>query len=352
MGISEDARAVAEAKATEIQAKFGQTGGIGHSHYPLMLAAELQPIHKAAVNRAMEFIPPFASQSQIDLSELCDAAREFLMRRVVVFSTPVLRAMKTPGDAAHQGTVVRERKPFESQIDEAIKNLKIGFVSDRSVAMNPADTVQARALKLLKAIYEQTRSSEEPVFVDQLGGQLGIYIDDVRAAWRYLKDKGLIETFNVLYTARISASGVDAIEAAQLQPDRTTPVFPSITYNVTIHGTGAGSQVNVASRGSTQVSQVSDTDPAVVQQLVRGTRQLLEQMQKMLPASAMPPTVRDEATKAIAELRSASDDAKPDVGRLRRGLDSLGRILENAAGDLVATGARVVILSLLGAPLP
>lgn len=352
MEISEDARALAEAKTIEIQSRFGATGGAGHSHYPIMLAAELQPIHKVCVNRAMEFIPQFAAQSQLSLSELCEAARELLMRRVVVFSTPVLKAMRTPSDAAHQGTVARERKPFEAQIDEAIKNLKVGFVSDRSVAMDPADTIQAKALKILKAIYEETRSREEPVFVEELGGHLGIYIDDVRAAWRYLKEKGLIETFSIPYTARIAARGIDAIEAAQLHPDKPTPVFPGVTYNVTVHGTGAGTQMNFGTTGSTQIAQVTGTDADLLEQLMTGTRQLLGQLQQTLPASSLSPSVKEQVVAALTELHTATDAAKPEVSRLRRGLESLGRILETAAGDLVAVGARMAIQSLLGIPLP
>lgn len=352
MGISEEARAAADAKALEIQTTFIRANGIGSSRYPIALAAALLPTHKACVDRAMEFTAQFANRSGLNLDELCDAASEFLTRRIVVFSAPILRAMGIPSDASHQSVSAAERKQFEKQIEEATQNLRIGFIGDRSLAMNPEDTIQAKALKLLKAIYEQSRSNEQPVFVEQLGAQLGIYIDDVHAAWRYLKEKDLIRTYNIPYTAGISATGIDAIEAAQLQPNKPTPVFPSITYNVTIHGTGAGTQVNVSSAGSTQLSQVTNPDPAaMLQQFVGGTRQLLEQLQQLLPSSSLPKAVRDQVDAEMVELQSATGEPTPKMGRVRRSLEALSRILEKATEDLVAAGARAAIQSLLGIPL-
>ncbi len=67
--------------------------------------------------------------------------------------------MNAPIGAAHQGLSASERKPFEKQIDEGIKNLKVGFVSDKNVAMKPADTMQAKALRILQIINHQASST-------------------------------------------------------------------------------------------------------------------------------------------------------------------------------------------------
>ena len=68
--------------------------------------------------------------------------------------------------------------------------------------------------ELLKAIYDTTKDRDEPVFVAQLGAQTGLSEAEANAAWRYLRDRRLIKTFNLDYTAQINARGTDAIEAA------------------------------------------------------------------------------------------------------------------------------------------
>lgn len=102
----------------------------------------------------------------------------------------------------------------------------------RTNAMPPSETLQSKALRLLQAIYEKTHHSEEPVFVlEEIKNKIGLSEDEVKAAWRYLKEKHLIKTFNIDYTARINANGVDVIETARLHPDEPVRFFPSVTYN-------------------------------------------------------------------------------------------------------------------------
>jgi hypothetical protein len=351
MGISEDGQAAADAKALEVQTMFIKAGGIGNGRYPMSLASELLAIHKACIDRAMTFVAQFAHTSNLPLIDLCNSASGCLTRRVVVFVAPVLRAMKISSSPANEGVVASTRAPFEKQIDDAIENLKVGFVSGRSVSMSVAETVQAKALKLLRTVYETTRATEQPIFVESLKEELGLSTADVHAAWRYLADKGLIDKFSIPYTARINARGVDAIEAAIVNPDKTTAVFPSVTYNITINGTGAGSQVNMMSPGSQQISTVSTADPEAVRKLVEGVDQLLNQVQRALPTSTLSAEIQAQVETAVLELRQAATEEKPEPTRLRRGLESMGRILEHAAGDLLAVGARVAIQQLLGIPL-
>jgi hypothetical protein len=75
--------------------------------------------------------------------------------------------------------------------------------------MSQPKTIQANALRVLQAIYE-TRDRNSPVFVTELN--IGLGDEESKAAWRYLRDKGLIETFSLDYTARINGNGIDAIE--------------------------------------------------------------------------------------------------------------------------------------------
>lgn len=117
--------------------------------------------------------------------------------------------------------------------------------------MTQSQTVQSNALRLLKAIYERTHNQSNPVD-DVARLNTGLTEGESKAAWRYLRDKGLIQTFNLDYAARINARGVDAIENDQSHPHQSTPLFPSVIYN-TIHiDTMVNSSVQQASPHSTQ----------------------------------------------------------------------------------------------------
>jgi len=87
--------------------------------------------------------------------------------------------------------------------------------------MTDSQSSQSRALRLLKRIYDRTRDQTEPVFVAELAQDAGLTEGESQAAWYYLKDKGLIQTFNLQYTARINAAGIHAIQDARRDPDHS-----------------------------------------------------------------------------------------------------------------------------------
>lgn len=86
--------------------------------------------------------------------------------------------------------------------------------------------------KLLNAIYKQTKGKEEPIFVTQIANEVGLNEDEVKAAWRYLRDKKLIDIFSIPYTARINAKGIDEIENEQLYTKKPNNITQHTTYNI------------------------------------------------------------------------------------------------------------------------
>ena len=103
---------------------------------------------------------------------------------------------------------------------------------------------QSKALRLLKNIYDRTRDRNEPIFVTQLAAEAGLTEEEAQAGWRYLKDRDLIDTFNIPFTARINGNGIDEIENIQRHPDQPSAAFPSVTYNYTYNTINVGSAVN------------------------------------------------------------------------------------------------------------
>jgi hypothetical protein len=78
--------------------------------------------------------------------------------------------------------------------------------------MMEPQTSEIRAYRLLKVIYDRTRDQNEPIFVTNLAQDTGLSTEELQAAWRYLKDKGLIRTSNLRFTAQINSAGIHEIE--------------------------------------------------------------------------------------------------------------------------------------------
>jgi hypothetical protein len=74
---------------------------------------------------------------------------------------------------------------------------------------------------------------------------------------------------------------------------------------------------------------------------------LIQHLERALPTSDLPAPVQEQAREALTELQAAASAPTPDAGRVRRALESLKHIMENAGGHLVAIGALALIAKLL-----
>ncbi len=207
---------------------------------------------------------------------------------------------------------------------------------------------QGKALRLLKSIYDQTRGQTQPVFVAELVPSIGLTEEDSQAAWRYLKDKGLIDTFNILYTARINAAGVDAIENAQRQPDDSTPNIPAVSYiraggsisaggsitvnNNTVHvGSAANSPIQQAGAHSVQAQTTtySEQDRSDLTRLVDDLAAHLDELQ-------LDARQQQKAKAQVATLHAQLSD-EPDPVIVKQAGRVLRNITESAIASVIAT---------------
>jgi hypothetical protein len=87
------------------------------------------------------------------------------------------------------------------------------------------ENIQQKAYRLLKAIKARTENSHQPIFVAELAPELHMGEGELQSAFRYLKDKRWIDTFNIDYTARINAAGHELVEAVDRRSaaSRTPP---------------------------------------------------------------------------------------------------------------------------------
>lgn len=201
--------------------------------------------------------------------------------------------------------------------------------------MTENSTNQSKALLLLRVVYDATRAETEPVFISTLN--TGLAQADAEAAWRYLRDRQLIDAFGVPYTARINARGVDAIEGAMRRPDHPSANFPSVSYNIVNNAVNVGTmshspvqQGGIHSRQHQAVSY-SPNDLSDLNRLVAELTDHLDELQ-------LEPASRRKADAQIATLKAQLGD-DPDPVIIKQAGRTLRNITEGAIGSLLATAA-------------
>jgi hypothetical protein len=106
---------------------------------------------------------------------------------------------------------------------------------------------------------------------------------------------------------------------------------------------GAGSNINILFGNQSTITANQTTMTG--SQLAERVRGLVEQVEPLLPN--LPASVREDSQHALSELREAATVGAPDIGRLRRGLESLQHVMEHATGHVVANGVLALIAELL-----
>lgn len=205
--------------------------------------------------------------------------------------------------------------------------------------MADSQTSQSRALRLLQVIYDRTRDRTEPVFVAELAQDAGLIEEESHAAWYYLKDKGLIQTYNLPYAARVSAAGIHAIEDARRNPDHPSQAFPSITYNILNVGTAINSPIQQAGAQSVQ-KQVVNYSTQELSDLAR----LVSEFANHFDELKLDTRAKQRAKAQLATLEAQLSD-EPDSVIVRQVGQTLRNITEGAIGSLIAAAAQPTIWS-------
>src|SRR5579862_1957298 len=81
-------------------------------------------------------------------------------------------------------------------------------------AMSQGETSRDRAMRLLALVRERTEHTHEPVVVTDLATECQLSVAEAQAAWEYLRDHRLIDTYNLRYSARINAKGIDLLDSS------------------------------------------------------------------------------------------------------------------------------------------
>jgi len=237
-------------------------------------------------------------------------------------------------------TFIVDDPGFHQEFSEIAAHFQVKV--HRAGPEKPAPTAQSNALRLLRAIYEQTHNQTNPVDdVTQL--KTGLTEEESKAAWRYLRDKGLIQTFNLDYAARINGNGVDAIENAQNHPNQPIAGFPSVTYNNvynTLHvGSMFGSSVQQAGAHANQEQTVAYSSHEERSNL----EHLIVELTTHLNELNIEAYQKQKAEAQIATIKAQLTDDEPDPVIIRQAGRTLRNITEGAIGSLVATAVQPAV---------
>jgi hypothetical protein len=206
----------------------------------------------------MELIRKFANRSQMTPSELGEAARLLLQNLHVEWLAPLLTQRYEQPHGEHAAG--QYSQVFGQRLDGALRDIEIGFIGGRNMSGSQERNTQGNAFELLKAIEQATQNSAVPVALEQFGS-LQMTEEEAKAAFLYLKGKGLIDAnFKIFYAARISAAGLDAIREAECTPEKSPIAFPAITHNyyMNIHSmTGSNVQQGTTNSSITATQRLN-----------------------------------------------------------------------------------------------
>jgi hypothetical protein len=82
--------------------------------------------------------------------------------------------------------------------------------------------------------------------------------------------------------------------------------------------------------------------------LSQSTRELVQQIEALLPASNLPAPIQSAAQNALSELKEAASMPIPESGRLQKGLEALTRVLAPAGETLLKIAVDTAVKRLLG----
>jgi len=330
------AKTLAVSTSAQVEAESAARGTLLSSGTPVVMEQRITPIHETALADAMRLIVQFSERTGIPIPQLGEAAKV----KLVSFTSEITQRMVTAASRLNLTLALSQaRETFNRRVESALRDVEIGFIQGRSAIVTGNSTNQSKALRLLKALYDATRARTEPVFIEEMNA--GLSDEDAKAAWRYLKGRGLIDTFNIPYTARINGAGVDAIEGAQRRPDQPSANFPSISYNIvynTMHvGTMSNSPVQQGGVNSTQ-NQTATYSTQDVTDLNRLVTELTSHLDELQIDSRQ----RQKAEAQIATLKAQLTD-EPDPLIIKQAGRTLRNITEGAIGSMLSTAVQPTV---------
>jgi len=249
-----------------------------------------------------------------------------------------------PGDQVSHRTqagieeiFIVEDPGFHSGLDEIPSTYQMCVRLADDEAINVSKGFYAKALRLLKEIYERTIGKDEPVMIWEIHNAIELSEEEANAAWRYLRDKGLIETFSVQNSARINARGIDTIETARSRPNEPAKDFSSVTFNnITIQQmTNSAIQQGGAHATMTQTVNYNLNNCEDLRRLVGVFEYHIEDL-------GLDASLKRKAMAQVSTIKAQLDD-EPDPVIIKQAGRTLRNVTEGAIAGLIATATQTTV---------
>jgi hypothetical protein len=186
-------RAVTSAMSacTQVQSEFAKHGAYRSSRLPLSMEQAVISVHETLLKNSMHLVIEFSENSGISVPDLIEISRPKLASFMAQISEHI---SKSGGGTSPLQYSAQMHERFNQRTENALKDVELGFIQGRNALVTENSTNQSKALRLLQALYDATRNQAEPAIVHML--KTGLSEPESQAAWRYLKDRELIETFS------------------------------------------------------------------------------------------------------------------------------------------------------------
>jgi hypothetical protein len=194
--------------------------------------------------------------------------------------------------------------------------------------MNSLEEKRKARFKFLNLLYEKTGGDRH---LDQnmweLGQELGFDKDLTSTVTQYLEGEMLLEHTSIGGGIGITHYGVKEVETAILHPDQPTQYFPAVNI-INIHNmVGSNIQQGTTSSNITSSYKANQLDDLAT---------FIEKLKATLPEISLSSDDKNEIETDIATIETQTSSSRPKHGIIKESLCSIQRILEGAAGSILA----------------
>lgn len=176
----------------------------------------------------------------------------------------------------------------------------------------------------LQRLYELTNGSElKRIPKDDVAKDFKVSPQETCDIWQYLKGEHLADPVNM--NVSITHAGVVEIERALSEPDKPTQYFPPV--NIINVNQMHGSVIQQGTTNSTQTVQLTNAEKIKINEFIN-------KLKNDLPGLAL--NANSEISADIATIEAQVSCERPKAGIIRESLLSIKRVLEGAAGTILA----------------
>ncbi len=203
---------------------------------------------------------------------------------------------------------------------------------------NKIRETQRRRFQFLLKLFELSEGNELfDIDAFELGDQLGFQKDETNRIDDYLRGENLIQGVASTRIA-ITHYGIVEIERALTKPNEPTTYFPPV--NIIHVEQMIGSQIQQGTNRSSQVLNYSSND-------IEAITKFINDLKGQLPELKLDAETQTEVEADVETIEAQIKSPRPKHIIIREALLSLRRILEGAAGSVIATLLVQQIVALL-----